>query len=333
MRLTRLLYVPFLVFTFSSCFEKDKPMPLVDWNGQTFAFDQSIYTNQFFFNLETNTIVKNNPDEDWDLSFEASSKGWHIRVNSSSFLNIYNTNTTDFSGSQFQLNEKNWKYDKSNGDIDSTAIGTWVDISQQPYVYSGHIYLIGRFDGVFYKPVKKLKFTSVDDTSYRFIYADMDGKNAKEGIVIKDTVCNYSYFSLSTGQQVKIEPPGNDWDLLFTQYATTLYDNGNPVPYYVRGVLINPFQVRVAEDSSKVFENISLNDLSSFSFETDWDVIGYNWKSVVIDIQSNSAVYHIRKGYNYIIRDVKGNYYKLRFVSFYNKTGEAGFPTFDFLKL
>jgi len=333
MRLTRLLYVLFLVFTVTSCFEKDKPMSPFVWDGQTFIMEQSIYTHQIFFNIGTNSIAKSNHNEDWDLSFESSAKGWHIRVNSSNFINIYRTYIFDFSISQFQVDEKNWRYDKSNGDHDSTAIGTWVDISKQPYTYSGQVYLIGQYDGTRYKPLKKLVFTQVNDTSYKFTYADLNGDNTKDAVIIKDSACNYSYFSITLGQQLKIEPTRNEWDLLFTQYETTLFDNGKPVPYLVRGVLINPYQVQAAVDSSKVFENISMTDVPGFSFKTDWDAIGYNWKSVIIDIQSNSAKYNVRSGYNYTIRDVKGNYYKLRFVSFYNKTGEEGYPTFDFLKL
>ena len=74
-----------------------------------------MYTNQLFFDFESGTISRMNGNADWDLSFESSAAGWHIRVNSANFLNIYPTNTFDFSTTQFQLNQKNWKYDKSNG--------------------------------------------------------------------------------------------------------------------------------------------------------------------------------------------------------------------------
>jgi HmuY protein len=322
-----------IAISFTSCFQKDKALQPFIWKGQTFAFDQSMYTHQIYFDIESNAITKINNNTDWDLSFESSAKGLHIRVNSSNFLNIYPTGVYDFSVSQFQVDDKNWRYDISNGNSDSTAVGVWVNTAIQPYQYSGQVYLIGQYDGTSKKPFKKMIFSLVNDTSYKFSYADLNGDNRKDVLLRKDTSFNYTYFSVVTGKQVNIEPVRTNWDLLFTQYETTLFDNGKPLPYYVRGVLINPYGVQAAVDSSKTFEQITIADIPSFYFKTNWDAIGYNWKSVAIDIASNSARYRVRNNYNYIIRDVKGNFYKLRFVSFYSNTGNEGYPAFDFVKL
>jgi len=316
----------------SSCFQKDKPMEPFVWDGQTFAMSQSMYTHQLFFDIESNSIARLNNNADWDLSFESSANGWHIRVNSSNYLNIYQTGVYDFTA-QFSIDNTKWKYDNSNGNPDSTAVGAWVNTGVHPYQYSGQVYLIGTYDGSSNKPIKKLIFSMVNDTSYKFSYADLNGDNRKDILIKKDSSVNEVYFSITAGQQVNIEPNRNNWDLLFTQYETTLFDNGKPLPYYVRGVLINPNHVEAAVDSSKTFEQISIADIPSFNFHSTWDAIGYNWKSVAIDIASNSARYAVRSNYNYIIRDVKGNFYKLRFVSFYNLTGDEGYPTFDFKKL
>jgi hypothetical protein len=302
------------------------------WSGETFSLEQSMYTHQLFFDLESNSITKINSNPDWDLSFESSATGWHIRLNSGNYLRICQTNSYDFSISQYQPDPKKWTFDKSNGDPDSTAIGNWVNTTTKPFQYTGQVYLLGEYDGILNKPLKKLVFTQVNDTIYGFTYADLNGDNKKDVIIRKDSICNYTYFSIPTGQQVNIEPPRNNWDLLFTQYETILYDHGNPLPYYVRGVLINRGNV-VAVDSSKIFEQISIADVPLFNFKTDLDIIGYNWKSVTIDIASNTAKYNVRSNYNYIIRNVKGDFYKLRFVSFYNKSGAEGYPTFEFVKL
>ena len=324
----------FVFFCLNSCFEKDMPIPYAIIPNKVFEFNQSIYTNQFYYSLANNQIVKSNLLEDWDLSFESSPNSWHIRLNGGNFLVIYPTDIIDFTTTQFTVPAKGWKYDKSNGDADSTAIDKWVDISKIPYSYSNKIYLLGIFDGVNYNPIKKFAFTGVTDTSYEFRYADINNSNLNDVIIRKDTTCNQSFFSTKTGQQTFIEPPKNEWDLFFGQYVTTLYTNiGVPTPYYVRGTLINPYKVNAALDSITNYNDITNANVSSFQLNTNWDIVGHDWKAVAIDEQGNTAQYAIRKKYHYIIRDVNGDYYKLKFMGFYNSALEPGYPSFEFLKL
>ncbi len=328
--------VLFVLFCLTSCFEKDQPIPptLLSKDVNRFAFSQSIYATQFYFSLGNNQIVKSNNIEDWDLSFESSPKGWHIRINGGNVLGIYSTEIIDFITTQFATPAKDWKYDKSNGDADSTAINKWVDISKIPYSYSNKIYLLGKYDGVKYNAIKKLVFTGVTDTSYVFRMADINNTNLKDVIIRKDTTCNQSFFSIKSGNQIFIEPAKNEWDLFFGQYVTTLYtDKGVPTPYYVRGTLINPYKLGIALDSVTNYNDITNANVNSFKLKTEWDIIGYNWKTVAIDKQGNTAQYAIRKTYHYIIRDVKGDYYKLKFMGFYNTKSEPGYPSFEFLKL
>jgi hypothetical protein len=41
----------------------------------------------------------------------------------------------------------------------------------------------------------------------------------------------------------------------------------------------------------------------------------------------------IIEGLNYVVLDREGYFYKLRFISFYNNSGEKGYPTFEFQRL
>jgi len=330
-------YILLVIFTMmtvlSSCFKKDEAISPFQASGNTISIAQSIYTNQIYFAFSSDSIIKINANEDWDLCFESAPSGWHIRVNSANYLGIYRTASNDFSQVQFTLNNKSWKYDKSSGNIDSTAVGTWVNMQVSPSVYTNQVFLIGQYDGITYNASKKLQFTMVNDTSYRFSYADLNGNNPKDVLIRKDTSCNYTYYSISTQKQVTIEPKRTDWDMVFTQYSTTLYSNGAPVDYFVRGVLINPYKVQVAADSTRVYENIGISNLSEFNFQTNWDAIGYNWKSVVVNALANTAKYTVRDNYFYVVRDTKGVYYKLKFLSFFNTKGDPGYPAFEFIKL
>jgi len=327
------------LFCLTSCFEMEKPIPpktekIISKNIFLFTFDQSIYSSQFYYSLATNQIVKSNLLDDWDLSFESSPKGWHIRLNGGNLLGMYPTEIVDFTTTAFLIPAKDWKYDKSNGDTDTTVVNKWVDISKIPYSYSNKVYLLGKYDGVKYNPIKKFVFMAVTDTSYSFRYADIDNTNLKDAIIRKDTLCNQSFFSLKTGQQTFIEPAKGDWDLLFGQYVTTLYtDKGVPTPYYVRGTLLNSYNVEAALDSVTNYTDITINNVNNFHLKPDWDIIGHNWKAVAIDQLGNTAQYAIRQTYHYIIHDLKGNYYKLKFNGFYNNKSEPGYPSFEFEKL
>jgi hypothetical protein len=183
--------------------------------------------------------------------------------------------------------------------------------------------------------LRKIVFQEVTDTSYSFSYANLDGSNANTFTVTKDPAMNYMCFSFDEGsKQSGLEPLKNDWDLLFTQYTTLLYTNeGDPYPYLLTGVLSNPFLIRVAQDTLYDFDEIDLTIAQSLTYSTALDEIGYDWKDVVGDVSTGNVSYVVLEGRNYIVRDTEGFYFKLRFISFYNNSGEKGYPTFEYQKL
>jgi hypothetical protein len=89
----------------------------------------------------------------------------------------------------------------------------------------------------------------------------------------------------------------------------------------------------VAQDTLYDFTAIDLEIASSMVYSTALDEIGYDWKDVVGDVSSGNVSYVIIQGRNYVIRDNQGFYYKLRFISFYNNSGEKGYPTFEYQRL
>lgn len=334
-------WVQILLLLLCSCFEKEKPIAPYDFSGALFTIRQSIYTNQLFYSFESNQIMGICSSGSWDLNFESAPQGWHIRVNSSNFIEIYLTDSTNFNADFTSYKNKKgvpvtsfeWSYDKSNGYPDSTAVGTWVNTNVNPFVYTGQVYLIGQWSGSNSVPLKKIVFNMVNDTSYQFTYANLNGSDSLQITVKKDTSCNNSYFSISQGSQVTIEPKRYTWDILFSQYVASLPDNGIFVPYPVRGVLLNPNHVMAANDSIQSYNNISLSSILNLQFSSVTDCIGYDWKSVTINFQANTGTYAIVPNYNYVVCDVLGNYYKLKFLAFYNSQGVEGYPAFEITKL
>jgi hypothetical protein len=140
-------------------------------------------------------------------------------------------------------------------------------------------------------------------------------------------------FSVSNPSEVVEEPSSLHWDLLFTQYTTLLFtDVGDPYPYLVTGVLLNPLLVVVAMDSISGFEDITFERAQSMDFSKQADGIGYLWKEYDFDDGS----YTVNSKIIYVIRDTRGFYYKLRFKDFYkllNNRLQKGYPSFEYQKL
>ncbi len=307
----------------TSCFKED--IPIQPQSQDDITVTESIYTHQSFFDLATGQIVSVNPVDAWDLGFESSSDGWHIIINSGKYLGIYSSGTTDFNGLASVPASAIWNFDKSDGNLDSTAVGNWLSPQSVP---TNEVFVVGLNDGVKYSPVKKIVFTSLIAGVYSFRFADMDGTNPATFSISKDTTKNFVYFSFADGgKEVPVEPSKNSWDFVFTQYSTILFtDLGVATPYFVRGVLSNRNGVEVALDSLIGYLNITSADIINFQFSTKSDAIGYDWKSV--NITGNTASYAVRPKNTYVIKSNGGHWYKLRFTGFFNDQGSPGYPRF-----
>ena len=142
--------------------------------------------------------------------------------------------------------------------------------------------------------------------------------NSNENIVTINPVPGKEFITISLDGDANSEvyPQDDEWDLLFTNY-TTQFDP--ETPYLVSGVLTNHPYIEVAFDSTLVYNEIDLGSVNTMSFSSDADVIGFDWKDYFFD----AGYYVVNTELNYIIRR-ENNYYKLRFLDFYNSVGETG---------
>lgn len=328
------------IFFLTSCFKEDAKITPHDpgnVNTQTIELTKD-YRYQVYYDLGLGRVVSTNLKKDWDLGFECSPDGWHIILNTSSFMVAAESGFTDFSLPIDTVGYK-WNFDVSSGNPDSTAIGNWVEFHSpdSSKTYSNEVYVINRgYDEVGnLRGFRKIKFQGLENDTYTFQYANLDGTGENTFSITKDPTINYIYFSFDDGgKMVVLEPPKSDWDLVFTQYTTLLFtDAGEPYPYLVTGVLSNPSTIEVAVDTLYDFSSISLDIVDNLQYSARLDEIGYNWKDIVGDVSTGNVSYVIVEGLNYIIRDWQGFYYKLRFIGFYNNSGDKGYPTFEYQKL
>lgn len=321
-----LLLLVFSSIILTSCFIEDIPVP-PHQPGEAIQvqLEESMYTNQVYFDFSRDSVVFVCPNNYYQLAFESWSSGWRIRLNTADNLKICATNSFSMTELTSIPADAVWSYDSSDGDPDSTAIGNWVDTSAS--VYTGRVYLLGRFNGINYAVVKKMSFISVDETHYSMLVANLDGSAEHTYDIPKDVNQDYVFFDVINGL-VLTQPARSDWDMVFTSYSTTLYtDLGEPTPYNVRGIFINESQVTAALDSVYTFDEIDFTYIDSLDFSSRRDVIGHDWKYY------NGEDYVVRPGINFILKDDEGYYYKFRFINYHNSMDEAGYPGFEMQRL
>lgn len=311
----------------TGCFEKDERVP--PYSGEVTTIEHNIGEYQSYFDLESNKIISYNAIDEWDLGFECGAYGWHIKVNSANQLFISQTAYSDIEENIVLTGNEIWKYDAANGDTDSTAFGSWCDTTVYPMASKNYVYLAGKNTGNGYFVVARIQMVEVDSNKYFFRYCLSGENNVRNAEIFKNDSVNYVYYNLQENIQKNLEPGKTAYDLIFTPYYDLAYYNGITLPYLVRGVFLNGFNVTACLETQLGFDEITRADITDFNFSAKQDVIGYDWKDVTVDFAGGTASYDVIPGRVYIIRSVEGNYYKLRFLS-YTLDGINGFPRFEY---
>lgn len=129
----------------------------------------------------------------------------------------------------------------------------------------------------------------------------------------------------------------SDWDLVCTYYTEALEDEGETIPYGVAGVLINTeANIEVAKmeysdsdddtDISEAFADLELTDVSSLTYSTAANAIGYDWKT----FSFSDMLYTVNTNWFYIIKLSSGDTYKLRFTGFYGSSTDERVVKFEY---
>lgn len=332
-----LFFIIGISLTLSSCFKEDERISPADRGGkvtETIAMTQS-YKYQVYYSLEDSLATATVDKQSYDLAFENTEEGYRILLNTANFMMAA-------ASGKFSFEEVNsfagldMQFDPSDGNLNETAIGNWMTIDGSDTLFPAEVYVVNRgFDEAGNAlGYRKIIFDSLKENRYYFRYALLNSNEFVAAVVSKNPAQNFSYYSFNTAEQVFPEPAKTSYDLLFTQYTTLLYTNiGEPYPYLVTGVLLNRFQTMAAQDSTKPFDEINLEDALSQTYSDTLDLIGYDWKDVVGDVSSGAVVYEVKSERTYFIRNQQEFYFKLRFISFYNNAGEKGYPTIEFQRL
>jgi len=326
-----------LVLSFSLVFtacEKEEPLypqPQVPAGLQTqeFAMGEN-YENQIWFHFgsqsgSTNTFGL------WDIAF-ACSNNPHLMINGGKNQAF---SLAQFPGKKFNevgmsdLTSATWNSDILNGNHDSLAFG-------QPFLYEspGHfgtkpaVYILDRGeDSLGAERYLKIELTGYRAGVYSFRWGPLNEAQARYATYMRtNEEKNYVYYSFAEHNDVQNEPLRKEaWDIVFTTYKEPVPEPGTGIlyPYVLRGVLINSARLEVCElGSPNSFETVDLDIAKKQTYSRKWNEIGYDWKA--FDQATNQ--YTIVPNKFFLIRDESGNYFKLKFVSYYNDQGLKGFP-------
>lgn len=326
-----LSFIFFLTLVLQSCFKEEDMIPPHEQGdlkeGQVAL--GPLYESQAHFDLNQNLEVISSSILDYDLSFESSSVGWTIRLNSAKFM-LAGTSLDTLFNAELLPEELEMKFDKSDGNPDSTAMAGWFEVLEDSSWSKRYVYLVDRGSDPQGNPLGHMKVQfDIQGDAYVMRYASIDTDLDTTVLIERDASMDMRFFSFEDGL-VDIAPPPDQWSLLFTRYTTMLVtDEGEDYPYLVVGALLNPNGVTAALDTIHDFLDMDMDDIQDLEFNSRADVIGYEWKYYNFD----AGVYTIEPGMSYVIRDRNGYFYKLRFVDFYSDQGVKGYPTFEFVRL
>lgn len=177
--------------------------------------------------------------------------------------------------------------------------------------------------------------------AYKIQYADLNSATFTEKTILKDAAFNFTFFSLTSGSTVSVEPEKTKWDLnftTFTNYIPSQDADKKPIEVtygYADFITTNSkggTQVYQVLTSAKTYEAFVKADVVDANFTvsvTDQRVIGANWRNG----GGPGTLPSIRTDRFYIVKDAAGNYYKVKFLTMTNDAGVRGNTTLEYAML
>lgn len=312
----------------TSCFEEDQRV--LPYPGEVITVYDNIEYFQSYFDFESGEVVSSHSADLWQLGFECGAEGWHILTNSGANWFIWNSRQTDINAELSYPENKLWEFDNQSTYPDSTAVGDWLSFQGKNRIYTGHIYLLGRYSSGSYTDIKRIQFIETDSSEYNFLYKE--GADVDTISIQKTDTTNFVYYSFDAKSQINLEPNKLKFDLLFGPYYDMATQFNLTIPYLVRGVFLNTENTTTILDSINFYDAIDFEKLAGYQFSSRRNVIGFDWKEANVNTSANYASYTVKENYTYIIQTSESNYYKLRFLSF-TLEGSSGFPRFEYKEL
>ncbi|MCC9041587.1 HmuY family protein [Myroides sp. M-43] len=290
--------------------------------------------------------------DSWDLAFY-SDKDFRVKLNGSIYMATGSISSIDIDkvkeSDVSDLKQKvqigtfeasNVAYiDYPSGFIESTAINEiklndfdnkvyLVNLGFKPgsnNVSPGSVSVAGETRG--WKKIRVLR----KENGYLLQYANLNDTTHKEVYIEKNPVYNFAFFSFDNNSIVDVEPTKKKWDLNFTVFTNTVDQQGDPKGSYgFSDFIVNnryggvtAYKVTIPAKDKTMYKSFALADVDQSLLSLDLRTIGGTWRDVANDKKLFNNIF-------YVIKDAKGNFYKMRVLSFMNDKGERGYPKFEY---
>ncbi len=351
-------------FVFASCSDDNntpnEPIIVKPVDGGTVAAKVGgpNQPNQVFVDLSANSQTGVKRDT-WDLGFSTGSD-FRVIINGSIKMAVKKLETTNIDAVQTQDDAvavgystmASWGYVDNptgiligNGAGIGTAIAEISATANDNYVYlvnmgfevgatapsPGFVALDGKARGW-----KKVRITR-DGNDYVVDYADLADTTHKTVKVSKKADFNFTFLSLNSGQEITIQPAKKQWDLSFTGFTNYFPYGDDQITYYYADFITTNVHAgtkvyivqSTAENLATEYTNFTKANVEEGKFTTsatDQRVIGDTWRNG----GGPSTQPSIKDDRFYIVKDVDGNLFKLKFLALTNDAGERGNPVFEY---
>ena len=352
-----LFSLTFALLTLTSCSSDDSTPMEVATVGETLQpkVGGANEPNQVYLDLSTAKMDAVNRNS-WDFGFSSGSD-YRVVINSSLKMAVKKLATSDISLPQVLNNEvtvgagttasSNGYVDNPTGVLEGSGAGIGTAIAEISATDAENkVYLVNLGFAVSTE-TPKLGSVSVDGEArgwkkvrilrsgagYKIQYADLTSATFEEKVIAKDTNFNFTFFSLTTGNTVNIEPLNTKWDLNFTTF-TNYVNFGSEVTYGYSDFIVSNRKggtkvYQVLESEGGAYSAFTKENIveGNFAFSTtDQRVIGSSWRSG----GGPGSLPSIKTDRFYVVKDVAENYYKVKFLAMTNDAGERGNPVLEY---
>jgi heme-binding HmuY-like protein len=332
MKLLKYILILVGISALGSCQKEDVAVTLPEPGNLSNAVANigSGYNNQVYFDFGTGkqTTVSY---RSYDLAFESSANGFRIYLNTGKLMFACHTGTPNFTSAD--TTGRTWVTDNNQLNDDSTAIGNWQTNDEVIVIDRGRVEHSGA------DRWRKIRIISVSNIQYIVEYQPYTASQPITIHIPKSEDYSLVYFSFdNNGEVVNVAPPKNEWDVVFTKFTHTYFDEpaNSPYKYYlVTGAILNKWNneknTAVIKDTTFgyiPFTDITSSKIGTYQFTDNATVIGFDWK--YFDFNSGYVIYPDRF---YLLSDENGFYYKIRFIDFYDSSGNKGAITFEYQRL
>lgn len=297
------------------------------------AVDGADYPNQVYYDLSTAENQKQNTRDAWDLALGCDSDNPNLFTNPAMLAKVAPTGSSDFNAT---YNPDDFTFDHErapNFYHTGRMMKNWQGTTPDSEVF---IIDLGKTMNNKTRGYKLFQVLSFNGKSYTFKYSDLDHTNLQEVTVNVDDTYTHVYILLEKPEQVlTLEPPKEEWDILFTKYMERLYDGTDTLDYSVTGALINPYKTvayfheESYADTTWKYTELTKADIDPDRYTTYTNAIGHDWKYFDLD----AGAYSVMRDKCFFIKDEQEVEYRFHFTGFNDAEGKRGLISFEHLQL